>query len=145
MIEIRNFTRSKINKRFIKKVIAGTLHQTGISDTISVSVVFAGKERMGKLTRTYRNKGNVADVLSFREGQNFVSSPQDMNFLGEIFICPSVIKNRLKKQKHQEYAREVAHLLIHATLHLLGWEHERGEARGDAMHEKEEKIMKVIL
>ena len=144
MIEGRNFTRHRVDKRFVEKIVQRTLRETGIKGTISVGVVFVGKVRMSRINKKYRHKNKTADVLSFGVDGRFISSGKEKHFLGEILVCPSAVMHQSKKM-NVSFTKELAHVLVHGTLHLVGWRHKKSGKSTDEMHDREKEIMSSFL
>jgi probable rRNA maturation factor len=91
---------------------------------IAVQVVTARESR--RLNHQYRGKDKPTNVLSFPTTAQPGVSPQP---LGDIVICPVVLKREAREQGKSERAHW-AHLVVHGTLHLVGYDHERdGDAR----------------
>ncbi|MDO8663295.1 MAG: rRNA maturation RNase YbeY [Candidatus Wildermuthbacteria bacterium] len=123
MIEVNNLTRKGmgIDERLLKKIATVVLKGENRKE-MDVSIGIIGKEEIKKLNQKYRKKNRPTDVLSFLYKGS-----------GEIVICPQEVKKNAKKYK-LALKEELARVLIHGILHLLGYNH---EARG-----KEEKKMK---
>ncbi|MCX6792405.1 MAG: rRNA maturation RNase YbeY [Candidatus Falkowbacteria bacterium] len=117
-IEIANQTRSNINRSLIERAVKKVLKfakQEG-----NVSVVIVGDAAMQKLNKLYRSKNKPTDVLSFSEAD---SQFPDNTFIGEIVIDWLQIKRQAKILKHSA-AWELAFIVIHGMLHLIGYEDE---------------------
>lgn len=86
-----------------------------------VSIVFIDDEEMRELNMQYRAKDKPTDILSFRlnEGEFAGISP---NVLGDIAISLPIAE-RQAKEYGTSIDVELARLLIHGTLHLLGYDH----------------------
>ncbi len=85
---------------------------------INVSIVSTAE--MKKLNRKYKGKSSPTDVLSFNLDQKL----PDGNFLiGEVVVCESVAKKQAEEYDNS-YQKEVAELVQHGVLHLLGVHHE---------------------
>lgn len=123
MIEINNLTASKVEKEFLKRVAKKVLKSENEKE-IDLSIVFVGETRMRKLNKKYRGKNKTTDVLSFGQGLN------------EIVICLKEIKKNAKIYD-STFKKELARVLIHAILHLLGYNHKD-------MRDKEEYYVKAI-
>ena len=93
---------------------------TGVSE-VSVRVVSA--EEIRALNKQYRGKDKPTNVLSFPAGK--VSGlPADIPVvLGDIVICASVVRDEAAAQR-KVLEDHWAHMLVHGTLHLLGFDHE---------------------
>ena len=86
-----------------------------------VSVHFIGDQKMQRLNSMYRGKDNTTDVLSFsmQEGEKF---PGEQDDLGDIFISVPQIHKQAKAYA-VTYRSEIIRMMIHDTLHLLGYDH----------------------
>lgn len=88
-----------------------------------ISVRIVAPEEMQSLNAQYRGKNSVTNVLSFP-----CALPQGIPIalLGDIVICADVIE---KEAGLTETPLEAhwAHMLVHGTLHLLGYDHETSQ------------------
>ncbi len=120
MVSINNLTKINISGIFLRRVAKIVLK--GENDiTKEISVVLVDKKEIQKINKKYRGKDAPTDVLSFEE-------------LDEIFICPEVIKKE-----------DLAFVLIHGILHLLGYNHEGAKKEAEKMKEKEKYYFNEIL
>lgn len=143
MIEVQNLTTAQVDEQFVRRVIKAALRKEGIRGMISLGVVFIGKGRMQKLNKKYHRKNKVTDVLSFGSGTHFTASPGGGKYLGEIIVCKSIVKKQAA-QTGVSQVRELAHVLIHGTFHLLGYEHNDSVKKCEEMHGKEEEVMSSL-
>lgn len=90
-----------------------------------LSVVLADDGEMARLNRSYRGRARPTDVLAFSlvEGAN---AEHRGRMLGDVVIGIETAE-RQARARHRGLDEEVAKLLIHGTLHLLGHDHARGE------------------
>lgn len=139
-VDIQNLTFSKINERFVKDTVCETLQYIGIKGIIRVGVAFVGRARIRDLNKKYNKKDRATDVLSFASGRQFVVPKEAGEYLGEIIICPVVVKEKAAKL-HIPVLREFSHIIIHGTLHLAGFDHGDDVKKIEEMHTKEEEIM----
>lgn len=123
MIEINNLTTNPIEEKFLKKITKKVLE--GEKRKRDISIVFVGPERIRKLNKKYRKKNRTTDVLSF---------PYDNS--GEIVICLQEVKKNAKRFK-LIFEKELARVLIHGILHLLGYDHEKNKINAKKMFKKE--------
>jgi len=104
---------------------------------------------MRQLNRTWRGKDKTTDVLSFPFEDDVWSisdgCAEDLPpcELGDIVISiPQAIR---QAQAYQVMlSEEIARLLVHGSLHLLGYDHERGPAEARAMRSLERAILHKI-
>lgn len=96
-------------------------------------------DEMLYLNSTYRHKNKLTNVLSFvSEFPPEIKS----DFLGDIVICLEVIKTEAKEQQ-KTFKNHFAHIVIHGTLHLLGFDHiQNNEAK--IMEELEQKYLQNL-
>lgn len=130
MIEINNLTAGSVDEEFLKRVAKKVLKGENKKE-LELSLVFVGQERMRKLNRKYRGKNRATDVLAFGNGLN------------EIVICPGEVKKNAKKYK-TVFKKELARVLVHGVLHLLRYEHKKGEKEARKMQKKEEDYVQTI-
>lgn len=127
MIEINNLTNFIIDKKLstgiAKKVLKGENREIE-----NISLVFVGKKEMQEFNKKYRGKNKPTDVLSF--------NLNDKECLGEIVICPQVVKENGEKFGIS-FEKEIAKVLIHGVLHLLGYDHEKSEKEAEIMETKQ--------
>ncbi|MGD0576477.1 MAG: rRNA maturation RNase YbeY [Candidatus Staskawiczbacteria bacterium] len=126
MIEINNLTKVSINKKSFSQVAKKVLIGEN-KITKNISLAFVGKEEIKKINKKFRKKNKATDVLSFNLGQG--------NYLGEIVICPEVVK---------EKDEEIMEVFIHGILHLLGYDHEKSKKDAELMEKKQEKYLSNI-
>ena len=82
-----------------------------------------------QLNQQYRGKDTVTNVLSVQCEMPELVWPEGIemdesiyNFLGDIVISAQVVKQE-SKQQNKLLKHHWAHMLIHGTLHLLGYDH----------------------
>lgn len=115
-VVVTNKTRQRLNQAVIQQAVEATL--SFCRKKGSVSVVVIGHSRMKQLNSMYRGRSATTDVLSFTENE---SAMAEKNFLGEIFVDYEVIKKQAKKFS-PSVRFELAFIVIHGTLHLLGYD-----------------------
>ena len=90
---------------------------------VEVSVRIVDAEEVRTLNREYRDKDKATNVLSFPAGP-LAGLPDDApTLLGDIVVCASVVDSEAEEQG-KALADHWAHMLVHGTLHLLGFDHE---------------------
>jgi len=78
---------------------------------------------MQSLNREHRQKDAPTNVLSFPIGEIQGLPAAAGNFLGDIVVCATVVRREASEQdKHLN--DHWAHMLVHGTLHLLGYDHQ---------------------
>lgn len=117
------------------------LKALGLTDA-ELSILLVNDIRMQELNRLYRNKDKTTDVLAFsmRDGQYHDINPA---ILGDIVISLPTAGRQAKEKGHGIY-EEIAVLLVHGMLHLIGYDHEMGKKEESRMRRMEKKILSRI-
>jgi probable rRNA maturation factor len=142
MISITNLTANSIDKSFFEKIV--NLVLKGEKKSEEISIVLIGPAKMRKLNKQYLGKNRTTDVLSFGKLQplEFKFPPGKEKELGEIVICLREVRKNTKRLK-SIFETELARVLIHGILHLLGYNHEKSEKEAKKMQEKENYYLKI--
>ena len=86
---------------------------------VELTVRIVDEQEMTQLNSTYRHKPSVTNVLSFPFEADV---PMDVTLLGDLVVCAPVVEREAREQGKAVEAHW-AHLLVHGTLHLLGFDH----------------------
>ncbi len=123
-------------KSALKRAILKTLEEEGFSGKGEISVSLVSAEEICELNREYRGVDRETDVLSFPlEDEAFGG----VTYLGDVIVCPKVIFHQAK-DFGTTYRQEFCLMVIHSTLHLLGWDHMEENEKKE-MFAKQEKIL----
>ena len=101
---------------------------------ITVRFVEAAEGRA--LNLEYRGRDYATNVLSF-------PYEHGGHLAGDLVVCQQVLADEARSQG-KSFADHAAHLIVHGTLHLQGWDHETSDADADAM-EAEERVVLAAL
>jgi len=108
-------------------------------EATEVSVRIVDADEMRALNRDYRDMDKATNVLSF-PANHIEGVPDDIPLLlGDIVVCSSVVRDEADEQE-KAVADHWAHMLVHGTLHLLGYDHEK-DAQAEAMESLEKQIL----
>jgi probable rRNA maturation factor len=100
-------------------------------DTAELTIRIVDVEEMTELNETYRKKSGATNVLSFPAD---IDESFDLPLLGDIVICAPVVQQEAN-DADIELLAHWAHMVVHGTLHLLGYDH---------MEKKEAEAMEAI-
>ncbi|MEA3285577.1 MAG: rRNA maturation RNase YbeY [Synergistota bacterium] len=121
--------------------------QWRMRDSVSVSIATVDEETIRQLNNSYRGCDSPTDVLSFPqwEEDGAFSPPEEWAELplGDVVICTSVV-NRNAEERNESYDREMALMVFHSVLHLLGWDHDTQEKEA-AMWSLQEKYRDIAM
>jgi probable rRNA maturation factor len=134
-LEINNLTKFTADKKSFSQVAKIVLRGEN-KGTATLSLAFVDEKEMQKLNKNFRKKNKPTDVLSFdlREG----------NYLGEIIICPKVVKDNAKKYGVTA-KKEMLKVFAHGILHLLGYDHEQSKSQAELMEQKQDLYLSKIF
>ena len=90
------------------------------------------------LNETYRKKKGATNVLSF----SYHDMTDETLLLGDIVICADVVIQEAKKQNISAESH-FARMVIHGTLHLLGYDHDTDE-KANIMENLEGKSLQKL-
>ena len=138
---------AKVSQPGIQQIVTRTLAASGPGTAVEVSITIGGDELLWELNRHFRGHDRPTDVLAFAlqeegglaQGGAFVPPPDAVTRLGDVCISYPRVEAQAQELGHPEW-HELAFLLVHGTLHLLGDDHQT-EAQRAAMHHREEVIL----
>lgn len=107
-----------------------------------LSVLVCGAPRMRELNREWRGKDRPTDVLSFAQMEGELEG-FDCSLLGDVVICHEVLLAQAEEQGSTPSA-ELARLLVHGILHLLGHDHEGETAAAERMRAEEARLINEL-
>ena len=98
----------------------------------SLTIALADDKRVRALNARDRRKDKPTNVLSYPSGERA--------FLGDVVLARQTVWREAKLQGKTP-ADHVAHLVVHGTLHLMGYDHETSEADAERMEALERRIL----
>jgi probable rRNA maturation factor len=104
----------------LRRAICETLRRQSVNHC-EVHVLLTGDRQIRELNRQYRGHDCATDVLAFTDGEMM---PDGTRLLGEVILSVDTARRQALRLGHTEL-RELEELVIHGTLHLLGYDHNR--------------------
>jgi probable rRNA maturation factor len=128
----------------LRRVARAVLKAESVAPEVEADVVIADAATVRDLNRLYRGRDETTDVLSFaaQEGEAFVHAPDEPPSLGEVVVCLPVAEEQAAAAG-RPVGGEVAHLVVHGLLHVLGFDHEE-PAEAAAMKAREDHILESL-
>ena len=132
--------QSAVNVSHVSSIARRALQLEGMPRSCSLSVVIADDPTVRDLNATYRGLDEVTDVLSFAfesegeyygegepvfrqdSGSVFVTPESDTSELGEVIVSYAETLRQARREGRSA-DDELAHLVAHGVLHLLGYDH----------------------
>ena len=123
-----------------------TIHQwvsaalSGRKDNAELSVRIVDEDESTELNQQYRSKQGPTNVLSFpADLPEFIQESLQLPLLGDLVICAPVVESEARQQNKSSKAHW-AHMLIHGSLHLIGYDH-IDDKDAEKMEQLETKIL----
>lgn len=136
----------KLVKKAAETVLAGELKTE--NGEFEISIAFVSGRRIRQLNKQYRKIDALTDVLSFCEDDFLTRLKREKlrqrEFLGELIIFPGQVKADAFTDGVSE-KEELAWVVVHGVLHLLGFEHERGGKKAFLMRKKEKCYLEELF
>lgn len=129
----------KVDTKRIENLAERVLAEENAHPSAEVSIALIDGETMRALNSRYRGIDAPTDVLSFSmaEEKPFFVSP--VSLLGDVLICPEVAMENARKFG-QSFEDELALLVVHGVLHLLGYSDESEKER-KAMGARQKELL----
>ncbi len=138
------------------RLAKAVLVDEGVRGETELSILFVDEAAIADLNQRFLGKDGPTDVLAFpideepaesgRSPDSGGSGPGDTGeppeaptLLGDVVICPTVAR-RNALERTRAYEDELALLVVHGVLHLLGMDHE-DDAEAEAMEAKERELL----
>lgn len=121
----------------LRTTVAMTLPPDTVSAELAVRVVDASESQ--RWNREYRGKDLPTNVLAFPADVPAAVTPRP---LGDLVLCADVIRREAAEQG-KSAAAHYAHMLVHGSLHLLGFDHDTAVAAA-GMEGREVDILRQL-
>lgn len=130
-----------LKRGYVKKIIETTLNYIGTQSDCEVGIACVDNDESHKLNLEYRGKDKPTNVLSFpSEISDEMAVVLDAFPIGDLVICiPVVLREAAEQQKNP--LTHFTHMLVHGTLHLMGYDHETSEQDAEEMEALEIEIL----
>ena len=148
-IHVEEKFREVIDEDWARRIAQTVLKAEGLVPLYEVGLVFTDSEVIKQLNRDYRGVDEPTDVLAFHMlpqkevDDSFALPPDGVTRLGEVIISYPQAVAQAREQGHST-ERELALLVIHGILHLLGYDHEEPEEESK-MRERERELLERCL
>ncbi|MCC2646556.1 MAG: hypothetical protein K0R02_621 [Rickettsiaceae bacterium] len=116
--------------------------------SIELCIALESNKEIHRLNKEYRYQDKPTNVLSFplhdiKSGQNIEKYSENNHiYLGDIVFGFETIEKEIEIQK-KNFVNHFSHLIVHSTLHLLGFDHEK-DSDAEIMEALEVKILNKL-
>ena len=149
--EVEESVEGEVNRPFLESVLEEATAGRWPGGPVAVGLIVTDDEGIREMNREYRGIDAPTDVLSFplQEYESpekprvlFPQPPDEPLSLGDIVISYPRAVEQAREYGHP-LERELAFLVVHGVMHLLGYDHE-GPAQAGRMRQEEEKVLQRL-
>ena len=151
-IDILPSFNRRVTKTWLRNIVTVALGKFIFSRPVSISIFIADDSTLKELNLRYRGIDETTDVLAFSFHDSLYDEPEDITVfdfpshgtdeLGDIVISyPQAI--RQAKENKKTIHSELALLLVHGVLHIMGYDHAEEEDER-VMWAKQDEILEMV-
>jgi len=131
--------RSSLSAARVEAIARATLASERVRDAM-LSITFVSNAAIARLNARHLGHRGATDVISF----GFAGAGKGAPVVGDIYIAPAVA--RANALEHGASIREeLARLVVHGTLHVLGYDHPEGARTMSPMWKRQERVLARVL
>ena len=131
--------RSPLGRERVAEVARAALRSERVKNAL-VSVTFLDRRAMARLNTKHLDHAGATDVISF----GFTRATDSDPVIGDVYICPDVGRQNAKARR-TPVRQEIARLVVHGVLHVLGYDHPVDEHRERSdMWRRQERIVRRV-
>lgn len=133
-IDVQNEAGYPVDPETLVKAVLTVLNQEGENVASAVSIVITDNEAVAELNRDFRGIDSPTDVLSFPADPLPEELAEELGdeppYLGDLVIAYPYALAQAEREQHHP-AESFMLLVVHGTLHLLGYDHNTPESRAE--------------
>jgi len=140
-VEVDDEVADDVDQPSLVTMIERVLTEDGIEDGASLALVLADDTLLRELNLRHREVDAPTDVLSFpaSEGEEFPTHEGEPSHLGDIVVSVESV-GRQAEEAGLALGEELAHVVLHGLLHVLGYDHEESDEEA-VMKAREEAVL----
>lgn len=128
--------RIPVSRARVAELAEGVLRAEKVHHAL-LSIAFVTRARIAALNREHLGHAGATDVISFGFARATGADP----VIGDIYICPDVAR-ATAVERGIGVREEIARLVVHGTLHVLGYEHPESDDRERSpMWKRQEQLL----
>ena len=134
-----NGLRSPLGRRAIVDAAQATLRGEGVRHAL-LSVTLLDRKAIARMNRRHLGHAGDTDVIAF----GFDRPSRNDPVIGDVYIAPEVARDNARACG-RPVREELTRLVVHGTLHVLGYDHPNGDDRERSlMWERQERIVRRL-
>ncbi len=119
-------------ERLVRRAVRAALAGARRARPVTLTVALADDRRVRRLNARDRKQNKPTNVLAYPSG--------DKTFLGDVIVARQTLWHEARQQGKRP-RDHLAHLVVHGTLHLVGYDHETGASQARRMEALERRIL----
>lgn len=134
--------RIPLSRERVARIASHVLRAERVRDA-DLSVTFVSNRSIAALNRRHLGRSGATDVISFELPASVPGAP----VVGDVYIAPDVARANAR-ELGVTVREELARLVVHGTLHALGYSHPEGtreERAASAMWKRQERLLRAVL
>lgn len=141
VVEVAEGLEAPFDDAWVDRIVQAAVTSAGtpVGEAAELVVLLTDDATLHDLNRRFRGKDSATDVLSFEGSVDQASPACAIHHVGDIAISVERARRQAEEYGHT-FERELAYLLTHGTLHLLGFDHEE-DSEQRRMREAEEQVL----
>ena len=114
-----------VDERRLSTLARHVLVAEGVANEVELSLLLVTRDHIKQLNARFADNNYPTDVLAFPMMED---DEDEASLLGDVVVCPEVAEENARRLEHS-LSRELDTLVVHGTLHLLGYDHQRDDER----------------
>jgi probable rRNA maturation factor len=131
--------RAVLSRQRTQEIAQSVLRSEKVRNAL-VSITFLDKRAMARMNKEHLGHAGATDVISFGFTRVAATDP----VVGDIYVCPDVARENARA-RGERVRREVARLVVHGTLHILGYDHPEEDRDKSEMWQKQERLVARLM
>ncbi len=132
--------RSPLSRARVADLARGVLRAEGVRDAL-LSVALVSTPRIRALNRAHLKRSGATDVIAFGLTRSGATGP----VIGDVYVAPEVARASAR-ENGIPVREELARLVVHGTLHVLGYDHPAdGTRTQSAMWRRQERLVARLM
>jgi probable rRNA maturation factor len=141
-LQVKRNVRLSVDKALLSRAAQVTLQLTQTTPGSDLGLVIGNDKLIQRLNAKYRQVDEATDVLSFPAGE--VDPDTKDIYLGDVVISLPRAEEQASAGGHP-VAEELQLLVVHGTLHLLGYDHEEAIDREKMQAQQDQILLELGL
>jgi probable rRNA maturation factor len=135
---VANEQEIPVDELRLRSLATHALRTEQIDEAAELSILLVSADHIKRLNKRFAGDDYATDVLSFP----MMDDDENDLLLGDVVMCPAVAERNAAKLGH-DLSAEMDTLVVHGTLHLLGYDHQ-GTHDKQAMEERQREIVRTF-